>query len=134
MTPIPVGTERWKVIGFDLTPAISLYKLELLSTMFSALYPVFHADVLKPYSPPETSPYRFQIVRPEPVKVRDREEYVPEEILSEKFENKRKVYLVKWQGWDDRWNTWEPSSHMKNTEVLRRWEEKKQTERELMPR
>jgi len=128
-SPTWIGPFTIKAFG----PHPNTYELELLSTMFSALYPVFHADVLKPYSPPETSPYRFQIVRPEPVKVGGREEYVPEEILSEKFENRRKVYLVKWQGWDDRWNTWEPISHMRNTEVLRRWEDKKRAEKELMP-
>ena len=125
--PTWIGPFTIKAFG----PHPNTYELDLLSTMFSALYPVFHADVLKPYTPPEVSPYRFNIVRPESIKVGGIEEYVPEEILTEKYENRRKVYLVKWQGWDDRWNTWEPVSHLKNTEVLKRWEQKKRDQEML---
>jgi len=121
--PTWLGPFTIKALG----PNPNTYELDLLTTQFSALYPVFHADVLKPYNPPHASPYRLQIVRPEPVTVRGQEEYEPEEILAEKTVNRKKYYLVKWRGWDERWNTWEPKAHLRGTKVLDTWEEKEKT-------
>lgn len=53
---------------------------------------------------------------PQPIYVR---EYVVEKILAHKFKGGKHKFLVKWKGWSEEANTWEPISHLQNcTELL----------------
>lgn len=46
-------------------------------------------------------------------------EYVVEKILAHKFKGGRHFFLVKWKGWSEQANTWEPITHLDNcTELL----------------
>jgi hypothetical protein len=102
-------------------PHPDTYELDLLTTSFSSLYPVFHVDVLRPYYQPSTSPHRLVEERPPPVNVQGIPEYQPEEILAEKVVNRQRFYLVKWKGWDSRYNTWESRATLRQTSVLDAW-------------
>jgi len=53
----------------------------------------------------------------------DNDEYVVEAIIDEKVENGERFYMVKWLGYSDEDNTWEPHEHVADTEALLKWEE-----------
>ena len=47
-------------------------------------------------------------------KVPVREEYVVEKILDMKKQGSAVKYLIKWEGFDDEFNSWEPKSNLNN--------------------
>jgi hypothetical protein len=98
------------------------YKLDLPASL--KIHPVFHASLLKAYEPGRVTP-------PPPPEVVDGEmEWEVESILAHKdVQVKRKKnrsrtpvfrrqYLVKWLGYDDTHNTWEPEEHCRNSPEL----------------
>jgi hypothetical protein len=46
--------------------------------------------------------------------VQDNETYDVEKILDRKIENRKKLYLIKWQGYPESSNTWEPLKNLQN--------------------
>ena len=106
-------------------PHPDTYELDLETTSFSALYPVFHVDVLQPSYEPHTSPYRIQEYQPPPLTISGFPEYEPESILAEKTINRQRFYLIKWKGWPSRYNTWEPATNLRQTRVLDQWQGRK---------
>ena len=52
-----------------------------------------------------------------------------EKILAERQAEKRKEYLVKWVGYGDEENTWEPERHLRGRDVLAKWRELSAEER-----
>ena len=80
------------------------------------IHPVFHVTLLDLYQ--ESSiPGRAQVPAP-PVIIEDEIEYEVEAILNSKISRRRLVYLVKWKGYPDSENTWEPASNVKNASLL----------------
>lgn len=51
--------------------------------------------------------------------------YEIDEILGDKIISKKKYYLVKWEGFDEEHNSWEPKSHLNCKEALREYEQSK---------
>lgn len=46
-------------------------------------------------------------------------EYIVEKILAHKVSGGRNMFLIKWKGWPEEYNTWEPHSHLEHcTNVL----------------
>ncbi|KAJ9522416.1 hypothetical protein QJQ45_008282 [Haematococcus lacustris] len=82
------------------------YRLELPPTM-SRLHPVFHVSLLKKYTGSQGFP-------PPPVMewLEDAPHYEVHSLLSHRQVRfkKRMEYLVKWTGYDDTYNTWEPEA------------------------
>jgi len=80
------------------------------------IHSVFHVSLLEPYTL-STIPNR---VRPPPpaVAVDSNQEYEVEEILDSKRICKRLFYLVKWKGYDQCHNSWEPVSFLKHSSRL----------------
>ncbi|KAJ9510213.1 hypothetical protein QJQ45_015691 [Haematococcus lacustris] len=82
------------------------YRLELPPTM-SRLHPVFHVSLLKKYA-------GSQGFHPPPVMewLEDAPHYEVHSLLSHRQVRfkKRMEYLVKWTGYDDTYNTWEPEA------------------------
>jgi hypothetical protein len=72
----------------------------------------FHLDEIAGRNPP----------RPEGIDIEGQTEFVVEKILDSRVLNtgrrKKVEYLVKWLGYDDSENTWEPPSHLKNSREL----------------
>ncbi|GAA5826826.1 hypothetical protein JCM3770_005418 [Rhodotorula araucariae] len=101
------------------SPARSTYTLELLAG--DKAHPVFHASKLKIYN--ENNPDLFgarEPARPEPIDMDGMTEYVIEKILDEKGTGMRRY--VKWVGYPDSDNTWEPLAHVEDTTALDDWE------------
>jgi len=74
--------------------------------------PLFHVLLLEPYVS-STIPNRTH-PPPPPVGVDSEPEYEVEEILDSKYVRKRLFYLVKWKGYSQCDNSWQPASFVKN--------------------
>ncbi|KAG9017981.1 hypothetical protein FRB90_012756 [Tulasnella sp. 427] len=80
------------------------YELELPHTM--RIHPVFHVSLLMPHTT-DTIPGRVQ-EPPEPDQVEDHEEWEVEKILNSKKYHGSIRYLVRWKGFREENDTWEP--------------------------
>jgi hypothetical protein len=107
---------------FQVTQVINTnaYKLQL-PERWKQLHPVFNVSRLRPYRPndPAQFPDRDTIDRPPPdLAYSDGSAaYIVEAVLDKKTEKSGRSrvvkYLVKWQGYPDSDNTWEPVSNLK---------------------
>ena len=52
---------------------------------------------------------------PEPVEVEGQPEYEVEEVLDSRLKKGKLEYLVKWSGYTNKYNTWEPVSNLENS-------------------
>ena len=89
----------------------SSYKLKLPGTW--KIHPVFNEALLTPYHPP-TFPSQEKPLPPPVVETPEGEEYNVEEILDSRLKRGKIEYLVKWEGYSNEENTWEPLGHLKN--------------------
>lgn len=78
------------------------YKLDLPSD--ARIHPVFHISLLEPADPdtPLQDTFHFQ--------TEENDEFEVERILRQQGQN----YLVKWKGYPESENTWEPTTHLQN--------------------
>ena len=97
------------------------YKLKL--PMESKIHPEFHVALLE-RAPPETPlQTRISIIPEE-------DEYEVEEILDHRKEGRSTKYLVKWKGYTNAENTWEPETNLTNCEeTLKRYHQTPTTEK-----
>ncbi|SGY55487.1 BQ5605_C139g13418 [Microbotryum silenes-dioicae] len=102
-------------------PETSNYKLKL--NPGDKMHNVFHVSKLRRWvaNNGEAFPGRHA-AEPAAIIVQGNEEWEVERIVDEKGKGKRKKFLVKWKGWADSNNTWEPRSHLEETAALDRWE------------
>ena len=124
---------RW-VGPFTVTDRIGevAYKLDLPGHM-SKIHPVFHVGLLRTYSSNGS-------IQPPPVPnlIDDEWEYTVQEVLDHRIVKRgkqRKIeYLVKWLGYGEEHNTFEPAGNLGNTEVqnaevLKYWQKKPHEQR-----
>jgi hypothetical protein len=120
---VNVRTERqsrkldWKRLGpFTVIERIGTqaYRLDLPKSM--KIHPVFHVILLEPYKESDI-PGRVQ-EPPPPVVIEDDVEYEVEEILDSRISRRRLLYLVKWKGYPESENSWEPVINVKNASLL----------------
>lgn len=102
---------------FEITNLIGTtsYQLKLLAKWKT--HNVFHGSLLTPYK--ETKAHGHNFTRPTPVIIDDQEEYEVEEIINIWKHRNQWQYLVKWKGYPDSENSWEPLKHRKHAEKLR---------------
>ena len=82
------------------------YRLEL-PQKYGRLHPTFHVSLLEAYRT------REGVEPPEPVEIDGEEEFVVERVLDERTTKSGRVqYLVRWQGYSEADDTWEPAEHM----------------------
>ncbi|TPX52125.1 hypothetical protein PhCBS80983_g06514, partial [Powellomyces hirtus] len=92
-------------------PHPDTYELELPKE-FTGLHPVFHVSILRRYHDPGGTPYRQVVAPPEPEKDEDGQEtYRVDKILNARWHRNTEQFLVKWTGYDNTQNTWEPYRH-----------------------
>jgi transposase InsO family protein len=92
------------------------YELSLPETMH--IHPVFHISLLE--KAPANAPDQDH-----PIEVYD-EEFEPEKILKKEVRNGQTFYLIKWKGYDEEDNSWEPVKHLKNCRrLVRQFHQKK---------
>jgi hypothetical protein len=76
------------------------YKLALPETM--KVHPVFHVELLRQYKGPDFTP-------PSPLECEDGSvRYVVERLISSRGHGPKRQYLVRWEGYDPAWDSWEP--------------------------
>ncbi|TPX52906.1 hypothetical protein PhCBS80983_g06418 [Powellomyces hirtus] len=110
---------HWEVRGKGPHP--DTYKLELPKE-FTGLHPVFHVSILRRYHDPGGTPYRQVTAPPEPKKDEDGQEtYRVDKILNARWHRNTEQFLVKWTGYNNTQNTWEPYAHVKGTTALEEW-------------
>ncbi|TPX52704.1 hypothetical protein PhCBS80983_g06462 [Powellomyces hirtus] len=102
-------------------PPSDTYELELPKE-FTGLHPVFHVSILRRYHDPGGTLYRQVTAPPEPEKDEDGQEtYQVDKILNARWHRNTEQFLVKWTGYDNTQNTWEPYAHVKGTTALEEW-------------
>ena len=87
------------------------YRLKL--TPRDKRHPVFHVDRLRPAKQATVIPSR-EAPKPLPVIVEEEKEYEVEEILDSRLSRRKFQYLVKWKGYDETENSWEPVDNVQN--------------------
>jgi hypothetical protein len=118
-TQYPLAKLAPKQYGpFKINKEIGLgsYQLELPKHM--RIHPVFHASLLTPYK--ETNAHDPNFRRPLPDIIERKEEFEVQEICGVRRFGKRKQgqYLVKWKGYPDLENTWEPMTNLRRSHDL----------------
>ena len=105
-----------KVGPFKIDEVISdtNYRLSLPSSM--RMHPIFHISLLE--KAPQNAKQQLDIEVYE-------EEYEPERIIDKQVIDGEVKYLIKWKGYNDAENTWEPAKHLKNCpRLLRQYHQK----------
>src|SRR5216683_694645 len=114
---------------FSITQVISpvMYKLALPHQW--TIHPVFHALLLTPYS--KTKEHGENYARPPPDLVGGGEQYEVEAICSHQRQGRGKQlqYLVKWSGYPESDNTWEPAGHLQTPVLLKEYHRRNPVER-----
>jgi hypothetical protein len=95
-------------------PGPVTFKLKLPRGM--RVHPVFHASKFVPYHEDEIGDR--QPPKPAPIEVEGHNEWEVEKILNSKVERGRIKYFVKWKGFDESDNSWEPVANVKNAKEL----------------
>ena len=70
------------------------------------IHPVFHASLLTPYV--ETNEHGTNYTRPPPDMIGGEEQYKVKVIRAHWQRNRKLQYLIKWKGYPESDNTWEP--------------------------
>lgn len=107
----------YKRLGpYEITKKIGPLNYEVKIPRAWRIHPVFHVELLRPH-PKDLIPGRAP-ANPPPVDVEGQEEYEVEEILDSRLYRRKLEYLVRWKGYDDASNTWEPAENVKNAPLL----------------
>src|SRR5713226_7234637 len=106
---------------FSITQVISPVAYKLALPHQWTIHPVFHASLLTPYS--ETKEHRENYSRPPPDLVGGGEQYEVKAIRSHRRHGKGRQlqYLVKWLGYPESDNTWEPAGHLQAPALLKEY-------------
>ena len=76
------------------------------------IHNVINVSQVQPYKPPVAGQ---SSVPPEPIDIEGTPEYEVEEILDSRLKHGKLEYLVKWSGYTDDYNTWEPEANCTNS-------------------
>ena len=90
------------------------YELDLPATL--KIHPVFHVDRLSRYEGNEVNGQRPP--PPEPVMVDGEEEYKVDRILDSRYFRRQLQYLVRWKGYGEGEDSWEPAKNVANAQEL----------------
>jgi hypothetical protein len=109
---------------FKVSKVISpvVYRLKLLPTWKT--FNTFHATLLSPYK--ETEEHSVNFTEPPPDLVEDHEEYEVEQILDMRLFGrwKKHQYLIKWKGYAEAHNSWEPEGNVNAPELVKEFHQR----------
>jgi hypothetical protein len=110
----PKGYGPFKIIK-EISPVV--YQLELLQTW--GIHDVFHASLLLPYH--EMTQHGPNFVQLPPELIEDEEEYEIKAICNHQYfgHSCTLQYLVKWQGYPESDNMWEPEDNIHTPDFLK---------------
>ena len=86
------------------------------------IHPVFHASLLTPFV--QMKEHGENYSRPPPDLINDQEQYKVEAIRSHQRHGRKQQlqYLVKWKGYPESDNTWEPVDHIQAPQLVKEYE------------
>ena len=93
----------------------SAFQLDLPKTW--KIHPVFNEILLTPFIEAEF-PSQKKPSPPPPISVEGQEEFEVEEVLKSRKNRGKLEYLVKWKGYGNEENSWEPKKNLSNTKEI----------------
>ena len=124
---LPFGSAKlalWCHGPFKITKVVSpiAYKLELL--LHWKIHPVFHALLLISYT--ETDEHGPNFMQSPPNIIDGQEKYEVKKILVHRYhrQGQKLQYLVKWWGYLDSNNTWEPKENLHADNLIQEYEQR----------
>jgi hypothetical protein len=103
------------VLQFDASPSTA----EFLLPPNDRAHPHFHTSELKLYWPKDVDSFSSrEPPRPDAIDVDGRSEYFVEKIVDERTYRRKKQYMVKWVGYPDEEDSWEPLWNVEDTAAL----------------
>jgi hypothetical protein len=99
---------------FTIARKLSPVLYELVLPPNVRIHPKVHISKLKKYIPPSSFSRERDFSRPDSITVDSEPEYEVERIVSQRTRRGKTQYLVKWVGYPDYENTWEPAKNLKN--------------------
>ena len=103
---------EWQLGPFELVKIVSSNVIKLKLPASFKIHDVINVLWVWSYKPPVTGQ---SSVPPEPIDVEGTPEYEVEEILNSRLKHEKLEYLVKWSGYADDYNTWEPEANCANS-------------------
>ena len=103
---------------FKVTKEISPVAYQVMLPTSWGIHNVFHASLLSPYH--ETTAHGPNFSRPPPDLIEGEEEYEVERVVHHRNYGRARTlqYLVKWKGYPDSDNTWEPADQVHAPELI----------------
>src|SRR5216683_1178410 len=104
---------------FEIEKVVSpvVYKLRLPPQW--NIHPVFHASLLTPYA--ETKEHGENYTRPPPDMIEGEAEYEVEAVQAHRYRRRKLQYLIKWKGYPNSDNTWEPLDNICAPQLIKKY-------------
>ncbi len=112
-----------KCLGpFEITKEISPVAYQLALPVNWRIHNVFHASLLNPYH--ETAVHGPNFTRPPPDLIEGEEEFEVERIVAHRTfgRSKHLQYLIKWKGYPESDNTWEPADQVHAPQLVKHYQ------------
>ena len=103
---------EWQLGPFEVIKIMSSNAIKLKLPASFRIHDVINVLQVWPYKPPVAGQ---SSVPPEPIDVEGTPECEVEEILNSRLKRRKLEYLVKWSGYTDDYNTWEPEANCANS-------------------
>ena len=102
---------------FPVTKVISRTSFQLKLPPQWKIHPVFHVSLLTPYK--ETKEHGVNFPEPPPDLVDRQPEWEVEQILGVRCRRNQLQYLIRWKGFSDAHESWEPATHINADQLIR---------------
>ena len=104
---------------FKVSKVISPVVYQLRLPPAWKMFNTFHAALLSPYK--EMEEHRANFTEPPPDLIDDHKEYEVKEVLDTRLYGwwKKHQYLIKWKGYTDAHNSWEPEENVNAPELVK---------------